>query len=328
MTAAVLAGDIGGTKTNLALYAVADGGRLTLLRESSFASRDHASLEAVVDAFLAVQPVRVAAAAFGVAGPVLNGVAQVTNLTWRVEAEALGRAIGCPSVRLLNDLEAAALGALYEDHDRLVCLQAGTPRAGNRAVIAAGTGLGEALLFWDGSRHHVSPSEGGHADFAPRDGREDALLRWLRGRHGRVSGERVLSGPGLHNIFLALTEVLGRPVSAAVVARLAAEDPSAAISALALSGECATCAEALAMFVSMYGAQAGNLALTAMAVGGVYLAGGIAPKILPALTGGAFVAAFVAKDPHRALLEQIPVYVLTDPKTPQLGAAYAAAGLL
>ena len=150
----------------------------------------------------------------------------------------------------------------------------------------------------------------------------------MRGRYGRVSGERVLSGPGLHNIFLALTEVLGRPVSAAVLARLDAEDPSAAISALALSGECPTCAEALAMFVSTYGAQAGNLALTAMAVGGIYLAGGIAPKILPALTGGAFTAAFVAKDPHRALLEQIPVYVLTDPKTPQLGAAYAAAALL
>lgn len=328
MATVVLAGDIGGTKTNLALYAVTAHGALTLLREQSYPSAAYATLEAVVDEFLAVGSERVAAAAFGIAGPVLGGVVQVTNLPWRVEAEALSHGIGCPSVRLLNDLETTAYGALFVDERDRLTLNAGTPRPGNRAVIAAGTGLGQAVVVWDGTRHHPTASEGGHVDFGPRDEREDALLAFLRARGGRVTYERVCSGPGLHNIFTFLVEGLGRPIGDDVRARLAREDPSAVIGQLGVAGTCPTCVEAVEMFVRIYGAQTGNLALVAMAVGGVYLGGGIVTKMLPRMTTGAFVAAFVDKAPHRALLERIPVYVLLNPKTSQLGAAYAAVELL
>lgn len=328
MATLVLAGDIGGTKTNLALYAVAAHGTLTLVREQSYSSHAYATLEAVVDEFLAVGRERVAAAAFGIAGPVLDGVVQVTNLPWRVEAEALSHKIGCPSVRLLNDLETTAYGALFAPEEDRLTLNAGTPHAGNRAVIAAGTGLGEALLAWDGRRHRPMATEGGHVDFGPRDEREDALLNFLRARGGRVTYERVLSGPGLHHIFTFLVEGLGRPVADDVRARLAHEDPSAVIGQLGVAGTCPTCVEAVEMFVRIYGAQAGNLALVAMAVGGVYVGGGIVTKLLPRITTGEFVAAFVDKDPHRALLERIPVYVLLNPKASQVGAAHAAAELL
>ncbi len=327
MATCVLAGDIGGTKTNLAIYALAGAGKLALVREASFVSRDYADLEAVVEAFLPDDHERIAAAAFGIAGPVIDGVVQVTNLPWRVEAPALGRAIGCPSVRLMNDLETTAFGALFVDDDDMLVLNPGHPEAGNRAIIAAGTGLGQALLFWDGRHYHPSATEGGHADFAPRDERDDGLTRFLRQRHGRVSWERVLSGPGMHNLFRFLDEGLGRPVSAATRARLQGEDPAAVIGELGVAGGCPTCVEAVEWFVSLYGAQTGNLALAAMAVGGLYVGGGIVTKLLPKMRDGRFMAALVAKEPHRALLEHMPVYVLLNPKTSQLGAAYAAAEL-
>ena len=253
---------------------------------------------------------------------------QVTNLPWRVEALALGRAIGCPSVRLMNDLETTAFGALFVDDDEVLTINAGHAADGNRAIIAAGTGLGEAILFWDGKRYHPSASEGGHADFAACDEREVDLLRFLRQRYGRVSWERVLSGPGLHNIFRFLDEALRRPVSAVARARMTREDPSAVIGQLGVAGGCPVCVEAVELFVSLYGAQAGNLGLTAMAVGGLYLGGGIVTKILPKMQDGRFLTALVAKEPHRALLERMPVYVLLNPKTSQLGAAYAAAELV
>lgn len=328
MATAVLAGDVGGTKTNLAIYAVSAHGVPTLVREASFPSQAYATLEAVVAEFLAAGGERVAAAAFGIAGPVLGGIVQVTNLPWRVEAEALSHGIGCPSVRLLNDLETTAYGALFADERDRLTLNAGTPRPGNRAVIAAGTGLGEALIVWDGRRHHPTATEGGHVDFGPRDALEDGLLAFLRARGGRVTCERVLSGPGLHNIFTFLVEGLGRPLGDDVRARLAREDPSAVIGQLGVAGTCPTCVEAVELFVRIYGAQAGNLALVAMAIGGVYVGGGIVTKLLPRITTGAFRAAFVDKAPHRALLERIPVYVLLNPKTSQLGAAHAAAELL
>jgi glucokinase len=251
----------------------------------------------------------------------------VTNLPWRVEAPALGRAIGCPSVRLMNDLEATAFGALFVDDDDMLTLNPGHPGVGNRAIIAAGTGLGQALLVWDGKRYHPSATEGGHADFAPRDDREVELLCFLRQRYGRVSWERVLSGPGLHNVFRFLDEALHRPVAAATRARLEGEDPAAVIGELGVGGGCPTCVEAVEWFVGLYGAQAGNLGLAAMAVGGLYLGGGIVTKLLPKIREGRFLEALVAKEPHRALLERMPVYVLLNPKTAQLGAAYAAAEL-
>ena len=324
----VLAGDVGGTKTNLAIYSVSGHGTLAVVREASFPSRDYAGLEPLVAAFLARDSERISAAAFGIAGPVIDGAVQVTNLPWHVEAQGLGRAIGCSSVRLMNDLESTAYGALFVEAENLLTLQAGQPRAGNRAVIAAGTGLGEAILFWDGTRYHPSPTEGGHADFGPRDAREDALCVYLRGRFGRVSYERVCSGLGLQHVFEFLADGCRRAVAPEVRARMQHQDPSAVIGQLGLARSCATCVEALDIFVSIYGAQAGNLALDTMSVGGLYIGGGMVTKLLPLVTAGPFMDAFRAKDPHRELLERIPVYVLLDPKTAQLGAAYAAAGLL
>lgn len=323
----VLAGDVGGTKTDLAVYGVGADGHLTLVREASVASRGAASLEAVVEAFLAPGRESIAAAAFGIAGPVLNGIVDVTNLPWHVEARSLARAIGC-AVRLLNDLETTAYGALYVDGAELLVLSPGEPLPGNRAVIAAGTGLGQGLLFWDGRRHHPSASEGGHVDFGPRDAREEALLRFLRPRLGRVTWERVLSGPGLHNLFTYLVEGEGRDPGAAVRARLAIEDPSAVIGELGVAGACAVCEEAVDLFVSLYGSQAGNLGLSALAVGGVYVGGGIVTKLLPRITGGRFLQAFHDKEPHQALMRRMPLAVILTAKASLLGAAHVAAGML
>ena len=328
MARCVLAGDVGGTKTNLAVYGVSGHGQLTLVREASVASREAASLEAVVEAFLARGHERIAAAAFGIAGPVLGGIVDVTNLPWHVEALSLGRAIGCPSVRLLNDLATTAYGALYVGAQEILVLSPGEPLAGNRAFIAAGTGLGQGMLFWDGQRYHPSASEGGHVDFGPRDDREVALLRFLRPRVGRVTWERVLSGPGLHNVFTYLVEGEGRAPSAAVRARLAAEDPSAVIGELGVIGGCPVCEEAVDLFVGLYGAQAGNLGLSALAVGGVYVGGGIVTKLLPKITGGRFVQAFHAKEPHESLMRRMPLSVILTPKASLLGAAYVAAEML
>jgi glucokinase len=329
VTACVLAGDIGGTKTNLAIYTVGEHRQLTLARETSVASRGAVSLEAVVEAFLAPGGERIAAAAFGVAGPVLGGVVNVTNLPWRLEAAALARGIGCPAVRLLNDLETTAYGALFLDDTQLLVLSPGAPLPGNRAVIAAGTGLGQGLLFWDGTRYHPSATEGGHVDFGPRDAREEALLHFLRPRLGRVTWERVLSGPGLHNLFTYLVEGEGRAVEPAVQTRLAAgEDPSAVVGELGVAGACGVCVEAVELFVSLYGSQAGNVALSTLAVGGVYVGGGIVTKLLPKITSGSFVRAFHDKEPHVALMQRMPLAVIRTPKASLLGAAHAAADML
>lgn len=327
MATCILAGDIGGTKTNLAVYTVGADAALTPRREATYVSADYPGLEPMVGELLAAAGVPIAAAAFGIAGPVVDGVVQVTNLPWRVEAAALAGAIGCARVRLLNDLESTAIGALHVDAAQRVTLHAGTPRPGNRAVVAAGTGLGQALLVWDGTRHRASPTEGGHVDFGPRDARQDALCAWLRGRLGRVSYESVCSGIGLRHLFDFLVEGCGRPVDPAVRARMQREDEAAVIGELGLARSCPTCVETLDLFVDIYGALTGNLALASMAVGGVYVGGGIAPKLLPLFTAGPFIAAFLDKAPHRALLERIPVHLLLDPKTSLLGAAHAAAEL-
>src|SRR5262245_8716843 len=201
MAACVLAGDIGGTKTDLALYSVSAPRRLTLVREASFPSEAFGGLEDVIGSFFRGGDASIDAAAFGVPGPVLDGVAQITNLPWRVDRDALKRAIGCERVRLMNDLETTAYGALFLEPHELVTGNPGSPQVGNRAVIAAGTGLGQAVLFWDGTRYHPSATEGGHVDFAPADERDVGLLLFLRRQFGRVSWERVVSGPGLHAIF-------------------------------------------------------------------------------------------------------------------------------
>ncbi|MCS6925766.1 MAG: glucokinase [Candidatus Binatia bacterium] len=328
MTQYVLAGDIGGTKTVLALYAVEPPRRMSLVREAVFASQRYGGLAEVIREFLAVGTEQVAAGAFGIAGPVRNGVVVTTNLPWRVEAAHLAQVMGGARVRLLNDLEATAYGALFLSPQEILTLNAGKPQQGNRAVIAAGTGLGQAFLFWDGTRYWPAATEGGHADFAPRDEKEAELLRFLREEYAHVSYERVLSGPGLVNIFRFLTEALGKPVSPAVQDRLRSEDPAAVIGEAGVAGTCATCAEAVEMFLGFYGAQAGNLALTVMGVAGVYVGGGIIVKLLPKVTAGTFMRAFLAKGRFTDFMADIPVYVLLNPKTSQIGAAHVACELL
>ncbi|MGH7819073.1 MAG: glucokinase, partial [Candidatus Binatia bacterium] len=231
-------------------------------------------------------------------------------------------------VRLMNDLETTAYGALFLPADRVHVLHEGKPRRGNAAVIAAGTGLGQAFLYWDGRRHHPMSTEGGHTDFAPRDEMEIGLLRFLRKHYSRVSYERVLSGPGLHNVFRYLIEELGKPVEPDVAERLrTAEDPSAVIGEAGVAGRCRTCEEAVDLFVGVYGAQAGNLALSGLAVAGVYVGGGIVTKMLPKVVSGRFMDAFISKGRYVEMMSEVPVRIILDPKTSLLGAAQAACDL-
>lgn len=328
MTTHVLAGDIGGTNSRLALYA-ADGGALTLIRGATFPSREYSGLADVIARFLAdAAPTSTVAAAFGIAGPVVDDAVTATNLPWHIRGEALRSLLGTPHVRLLNDLEATAYGALALPATKLLVLSPGIARAGNRAVIAAGTGLGQALLFWDGTRHVPVATEGGHADFAPRDEVEHDLLRWLERKYdGHVSYERTVSGHGLANIFDFLVECCRMPVAEATRRRLEHEDRAAVIGELGVAGACGTAVAAVERFVAIYGAQAGNLALTGMATGGIYVGGGIVNKLLPAIAGGAFMRAFIAKGRYERFMREIPVRIIRDPDAGLYGAAHVAATL-
>jgi glucokinase len=331
----VLAGDIGGTKTNLAVFATNGSKDLSLVREATFPSKQHGSLDEIVREFLARGNEKIEAGAFGIAGPVSGDVVAPTNLPWKdVVAGNIAREIGCRRVRLMNDLATTGYGARFLPPDQIHVLNEGKQQNGHIAVIAAGTGLGQAMLFWDGARHQPCSTEGGHADFAPRDEVEIEMLRFLMQRFPRVTYERVLSGPGIVNIFRFLDEGLKKPVSPEVRERMRTDDPGAVISEAATEGSCGTCSMALDMFIRIYGAQAGNLALTLMATGGVYVGGGIIAKILPRVTapadgGGdtAFMAAFKNKQPFAKLMSDVPVRIILNPKASLIGAAHAAAEL-
>ena len=320
----ILAGDVGGTKTTLALF---DGARL--VREATVASQDFASLEAVIARFLEAAPrPTIAALGVGVPGPVIDGRATTTNLPWHVDERVLEASIPVARARVVNDLEATAHGVLALADDELAILQPGVPRAGNIGVIAAGTGLGEALVVADGTRRTVIASEGGHGDFAPRGEREEDLLRFLRKQFGRVSYERVLSGPGLHNLYRFLRDGGYAAESPAVAEELSREDPGAVVTRHALAGSDPLSVEAVEMFVAIYGAEAGNLALKGLTLGGVVVAGGIAPRLLPVLAKGVFIASFRDKGRLSPLMESIPVRLALNPRAPLLGSARIAAGLL
>lgn len=325
----ILAGDIGGTKTVVALYERGEDGPRELASEE-FPSREHDSLEAIVERFLAGYAGRtIAAACFGVAGAVLDGRVTTTNLPWRELSEAnLSAALAGAPVKLLNDLQAAALGMLaLPDSQRVALNPDGEARPGNVAVIAAGTGLGEGFLVWDGERHHAVATEGGHTSFAPRNEEEIELLRFMQREHGRVSQERVVSGMGMADLYRFVRERSGEPEPAALARRLASEDPGRVVTETALAGQDAACVRTIELFCSLYGAEAGDLALKTLAVGGVYVGGGIAPRILPVLQAGGFLAAFRDKGRFAEMLTRVPVWVATDPRVPLLGAARRAAEL-
>jgi glucokinase len=316
----ILAGDVGGTKTLLGLF---DAGehrpRPRTIR--SYPTSAYASFTGILDAFARDEgrPFEVQAVAAGVAGPIVGNRARLTNITWDISADEIAHRVGVTRVRLLNDLEAMANSAEVLTAEEVVVLQPGVMREdGNAAVIAAGTGLGEAYLHRVNGRLRPVPSEGGHADFAPRTDRDMELLRMLRAEYGRAEVEHVLSGPGLLNLHRFTHQRCG-------------SEPGitpAMISQAAMAGTCPACAEALSMFVTLYGAEAGNLALRGVATSGLYVGGGIAGKILPALTDGRFMEAFRDKGEMSELVAKVPVKVILNEEAGLLGAAVHAQEML
>ena len=323
----ILAGDIGGTNTRLAVLE-RTGTWPRVIVEQTFPSREHKSLDKIVLKFLGEHDLTIKRACFGVAGPIRNRQAKPSNLPWVVDADQLERLFGFDAVTLVNDLEAHALGLGALGAKDFAVLNEGIPDAqGNTAIIAAGTGLGEVgLHFEDGTRRPIA-SEGGHADFAPRDELEIELLRYLLQQFQHVSYERVVSGPGLLNIYKFLRDTGRGKEDTWLADQMGRSDPSIVISQAALSEKSDLCVRALDLFVSIYGAEAGNLALKMKATGGVFVGGGIAPKIIEKLNGPAFMEAFVAKGRMRSLLEAIPVRVILKDGTALLGAAICASRL-
>ena len=315
----VLAGDVGGTTTRLGLFDFS-GTRPQRLASRAYGTRDFAGIPEMVASFLReqrVEPHSIGAACFGAAGPVLHGIANLTNAPVRVDASAIATSAGLARVSLLNDLEALAYAVPVLTPSEVFGLQEGRPDpAGAIAVIAAGTGLGEAMLYQMNGRPVAKASEGGRADFAARTDRDILVLRQLRARQGRASVEDVVSGIGLVNIHRAI-----RPSGCDASIDLDDHDAPAAVSASALAGHCRVCVDSLDVFVEAYGAEAGNLALRTVATGGVYVGGGIAPKIIESLAAGKFLSAFRAKAPFTSMLDAIPINVILNEDAGLLGAA-------
>jgi glucokinase len=321
----LLAGDIGGTKTHLALFSFQNN-NLKAEIQKTYPSKEYSGLEPVLEEFLAGDNYSIASASFGIAGPLVDGKVKTSNLDWIVDSVSIAKTLKLSSVSLLNDLEATAYGlSTLESHEFFALNEGVMRRPGNKVLIAAGTGLGETILYDDGKNYHPIASEGGHADFAARDELEIELLRFLIARYGHVSYERVVSGPGLANIYDFLTQRADPAVPGWFAEKIAAaDDRSPVISQAALAGEPEIAVKALDLFVSSYGAEAGNLALKGKAIGGVYVGGGIAPKLLNKLKDGTFMRAFNDKGRYYELVRSIPVYVVLNEKTALRGAAYHA----
>ncbi|MES2345829.1 MAG: glucokinase [Chlamydiota bacterium] len=307
----ILAGDIGGTKTHLALF---EKGKI--LKEEKYASKEFAGLEEILFLFLkkSDSPKK---ACFGIAGPIRNGRCQATNLPWMINAKELEQKLKIDAIFLINDLEANAYGIKCLSSQEFYPLNEGSSDSlGNQVLISAGTGLGEAGLYWDGEKHHPFACEGGHADFSPQSELDMELLRYLRKKFGHVSCERILSGPGIYQLYRFLIDLRLEAPSE----DFGEVDPAQVITERALKKECKTCVRTLKWFTMLYGAEAGNLALKMFSVGGVYIGGGIAPKILPALKTGDFMKAFIDKGRFSTLLSQISVKVILNQNTALLGA--------
>lgn len=320
----ILAGDVGGTKTNLA-YVKSVGKTLTPVFVKSYPSQQYRTLNEVVAHMLAENPVDVTAAAFGIAGPVVDGRSKLTNLGWDVDSREIAAQLKLNTVGLINDLEATAYGTLGLGDSEKVTLNKGVPQVrGNIAVIAAGTGLGEGGLIWNGNRYQAIASEGGHTDFGPRNETEIDLLRFLSKKFGRTSYERIIAGPAIPNLYEFFRSRVAYPEPGWLIDQMKNGDASAAISQAGMEGKDEACVQMLDLFVSLYGAEAGNLALKFLATGGVYIGGGIAPKILSKIQRGEFLESFFHKGRYTNLLKQIPVYVITNDKTALLGAAHFA----
>ena len=314
----ILAGDIGGTKTNLGLFD-APGGTLTKLTDKRYSSRDHADLEEIVKDFLGVTGAKVSAASFGIAGPVVDYQVRAGNLPWVIEGGTMAKLVGLERVRLLNDLEATAHGIAVMRPQDIEVLHEGVPDPRtHRAVIAAGTGLGEAILFWDGEKHLPMATEAGHADFAPQTIQHTELWQFVKSRGEFVSAELILSGRGFKTVHEFVDPSVKHP---------GFDDPTIdqapVITQKGLSGECPVCVATLDLWVEIYGSEAGNLAVRSVARGGIYVAGGIAVKILPKMKTGRFVAAAQHKEKMQDFLKKVPIHIVLDEECPLKGAAYA-----
>jgi glucokinase len=324
----IVAGDVGGTKTVLALFDVVNG-QLIERREQIYPCADYASLEAILDVFLPERDQqRLVGACFGVAGPVVDGVSKITNLPWTIDARALSARLGGIPATLLNDLQSTALGSLAVPKESFAELQPPAAPAphGTIAVIAPGTGLGEATLVWDGERYVALPSEGGHADFAPATDEEIELLHFLRKKYGHhVSYERVLSGPGIGDLYDFCRALSGKPEPGWLSQQIATGDKNAVVSVAALEGKDPVSVRALEMFAEILGGEAGNMALRALATGGVVIGGGIPPKILALLQTRNLMARFADKGRFSQWMRSLHVRVTLEPRASLLGAAHYVA---
>jgi glucokinase len=324
----ILAGDVGGTKVHLALYSF-EHGQLVHVRDERFPAHEYSGLQEIVRRFLAESSnPEITAACFGVPGPVRGGRLRLTNLPWVLDTRELSAELNITHLFLINDLEANGYGIPELKPDQIMTINQGDPSAvGNRALVSAGTGLGEGVLVWNGKTHVPMASEGGHCDFAARNDLEIELLHWLMKKfNGRVSFERVVSGPGLTNIYTFLRDEKHMEEPAWLRQRMEAEDPNAVIGEVGEAGNSELCTKALEMFAASYGAEAGNMVLKVLATGGMYLGGGIAPKMLRTMQGGVFMQAFKDKGRLSEVLVHTPVHVILESRAALMGAAaYAEA---
>ncbi len=315
----ILAGDIGGTNTRLALF---EGD--SMLVEKKFSSKKYKSLEEIVLEFLKTEKKKISKACFGVAGPVRNGQCKATNLPWIIDVASLRTACGIPSVFLLNDLEAKAYGIRMLKKEELFLLHTGSRQEGNQALIAAGTGLGEAGLYWDGKEHRPFACEGGHTDFGPRDALEIELFVYLQKKFKHVSYERIVSGPGIHVLYQFLIDSGKEKESESVRLEMEKKDPPLVISEHAIKHRDPVCLRAINWFLSLYGAESGNLALKMFSLGGFYIGGGIAPHLVNEMKTGSFLSSFMNKGRFQSLLETMPIYVILNDDASLLGCAFYA----
>jgi glucokinase len=320
----ILAGDVGGTKCNLALFAEKKG-KLTTVFKQRFASKEFASFDLIVKEFSRqaashLKNDKIIAAGFGVAGPVIDNHVRATNLPWVVDARILAQEVATDKIVLMNDLGATGHSIEHLEPNEFVVLNPGKPEpGGTRALIAAGTGLGQSFLVWDGARYRIAPSEGGHADYAPHTDQQIELLRFMRRRYPQVSWELILSGRGFRTLHEFLAPNVKHPSF-----EDPDSDPAPEITRLGLERSCPVCVETLDLWTAIYGAEAGNLALKVLALGGVYVAGGIAVKIIEKIKDGKFFTAFQDKWKFEAMMQNIPVSVVLNESAPLLGAAYEA----
>jgi glucokinase len=316
----ILAGDVGGTKTRVALFA--ERGGITCIDEEKFASRDFPNLTALLKTFLSHEHRKdVTEACFGIAGPIKNGVCQATNLPWKISAKMLSEDLKIPKVDLINDLEANAWGLRCLPPGEFCTINEGEIHPGNQALISPGTGLGEAGLYWDGKTHRPFPSEGGHCDFSPVNEEEIALLNYLTPEHRHVSFERLLSGPGLIRLYRFLIDTKREKEDPAVSALMKQGEPQRVITQKGVSGESQICVRTCRLFVDLLGSEAGNLALKFLALGGIFVGGGIAPHLVSFFKEEGFLKAFVEKGRLSTVLKKIPIKIVLNDKTALLGAA-------